>query len=130
MSGFTLVSHEPPPQTAIWCRPISGPRLVHVESTCTRLFSSLMMTTCLLTQGRDQPVTHMRSTNSKPQPSNQFHMDKIKSRPTCFLIRVPFHTDLYHNRKERTYHIFHLMAINKSLRLKLETKVPKWTVLN
>jgi len=27
-----------------------------------------------------QPVTHMSSTNSKPQPSNQFPMDKIKLR--------------------------------------------------
>jgi len=24
-----------------------------------------------------QPVTHMRATNSKPQPSKQFHMNKF-----------------------------------------------------
>jgi len=34
-----------------------------------------------------QPVTHMSSTNSKPQLNNQFPTDKIKSRPKCFLIR-------------------------------------------
>jgi len=34
-----------------------------------------------------QPVTHMRSTNNKPQPSNQFPMDKIKLRPTFFPVQ-------------------------------------------
>jgi len=34
-----------------------------------------------------QPVAHMRSTNSKPQPSNQFPTDKIKLHPTYFLVR-------------------------------------------
>jgi len=42
-----------------------------------------------------QPVTHMRSTNRNPQPSNQFPIDKIKSRPTFFL-----HLD--HNGEEKT----------------------------
>ena len=44
------------------------------------LFSSLMTRA-------GQPVTHMRSTNSKPQPSNQFLMDKIMSRHTFVLVR-------------------------------------------
>lgn len=34
-----------------------------------------------------QPVTHMRSTNSKPEPSNQLPFDKIKSRPIVFLVQ-------------------------------------------
>jgi len=34
-----------------------------------------------------QPVTRMRSTNRKPQPSNQLPMEKIKSRPTFFLVQ-------------------------------------------
>jgi len=39
-----------------------------------------------------QPVTHMRSTNSKPPPSNQFPSDKIKNN---FLL------DIRHNREKR-----------------------------
>jgi len=35
-------------------------------------------------------VTHMRSTNRKPQPSNQFPMDKIKSHPTFFSFFLSF----------------------------------------
>jgi len=34
-----------------------------------------------------QLVYHIRSTNSKPQPSNKFPMDKIKSRTTFFLVQ-------------------------------------------
>jgi len=34
-----------------------------------------------------QPVTHMKSTNSKPQRSNQFPRDNIKSRPTSVLVQ-------------------------------------------
>jgi len=34
-----------------------------------------------------QPVTHMRSTNSKPQPFNQFPLNKSKSHPTFILAR-------------------------------------------
>jgi len=41
----------------------------------TYSYSSLMMI-----MGAGQPVTHMRSTNSKRQPSNQFPTDKIKPR--------------------------------------------------
>jgi len=37
-----------------------------------------------------QPVTHMRLTNSKPQPSNQ-------SNPNRFLFVHPFHTNIRHN---------------------------------
>jgi len=37
-----------------------------------------------------QPVTHRRSTNSKPQPSIKFPMDEIQSRPTWF------HLDICH----------------------------------
>lgn len=32
-------------------------------------------------------MTHMRSTNSKPEPSNQLPFDKIKSRPIVFLVQ-------------------------------------------
>jgi len=49
------------------------------SSLLQHLFSSLMMRA-------GQPVTHMRSTNSKPQPSNQFTTDKIKPRPTFVLV--------------------------------------------
>jgi len=43
----------------------------------------------------EQPVTHMSSTNSKPQPSNQFPMKK-KSSPALhfFLFEMPFHSDI------------------------------------
>ena len=47
------------------------------------LFSSLMM-------WAGQPVTHMRSANSKPQPSNQFPTDKIKPRPHLILFQKRF----------------------------------------
>jgi len=59
------------------------------------IFSSLMMRA-------EQPVTHMRSTNSKPQPSNQFPTDKIKPRPTFVLAPEAFHSDIRHNREEKT----------------------------
>jgi len=40
----------------------------------------------VFTAGREgKPVTHMSSTNSKPQPSNQFFKDKIKFSPTFYL---------------------------------------------
>jgi len=34
----------------------------------------------------DDVFTYLRSTNSKQQPSNQFPVDKIKSRPTFFFL--------------------------------------------
>jgi len=49
-------------------------------------FPSLLqqhLLSCMFTGMRaGQPVTHMRSTNSKPQPSNQVPKDKIKFFPT------------------------------------------------
>jgi len=49
-----------------------------------------------------QPVTHMRSTNSKPQPSNQFSTYKIKPRPTFVLVWEAFYLHIRHNRLEKT----------------------------
>jgi len=63
------------------------------SSLLQHLFSSLMTRA-------GQPVTHMRSTNSKPQPSNQFPTDKIKPRPTFVLVWEAFHSDIRHNREE------------------------------
>jgi len=40
----------------------------------------------------------MRSTNSKPQPSNHLLMDKIESRPTLVLVLV---SDKRHNGEEK-----------------------------
>lgn len=52
-------------------------------SATSLLFSDGVFTS--VTAG--QAVTYMRSTNGKPQPFNQFPMDKIKSRPTFFLVQ-------------------------------------------
>jgi len=35
----------------------------------------------------EQPVTHIRYTNSKPQQSNQFITNKIELHPTSVLVR-------------------------------------------
>jgi len=60
-----------------------------------------------------QPVTHMRSTNRKHQPSKQFPMDKIKSRPSFSL--VPEAVSLTsHNREEK------IRATSASLRIYIE----------
>jgi len=48
--------------------------LIQNKFLSQHLFSSLMTKV-------GQPVTHMRSANSKPQPYNQFHTDTIKPRP-------------------------------------------------
>ncbi|ROL33049.1 hypothetical protein DPX16_5944 [Anabarilius grahami] len=53
--------------------------MIPVMSRNRRCFSSLMTRA-------GQPVNHMRSTNSKPQPSIQFPKDKIKPRPTFVLV--------------------------------------------
>jgi len=45
----------------------------------------------LMTRAGLQPVTHMRSANSKPQPSNQFPTDTIKPRPHVFLFQLKAH---------------------------------------
>jgi len=53
-----------------------------------------------------QPVTHMKSTNSKPQRSNQFQMDKIKSCTyvlQLFLFEKPFNSNVHHNKEEKTF---------------------------
>jgi len=47
-----------------------------------------------------QPVTHMRSTNSKQQPSNQFQMDIIK-------FAMPFHSEIHYDREEKLQVVFH-----------------------
>jgi len=49
-------------------------------------------------------ITHMRSTNRKPQPSNQFPMDKIKSHPTFFLSF--FHSYICCNRMVQVWSHF------------------------
>jgi len=60
---------------------------------------SVAVTSLLWWWGWGQPVTHMRSTNSNPQPSNQFPMDKIKPAQHLFLFEKPRKC---HNRKENT----------------------------
>jgi len=54
------------------------------------ILNNIIMIISSLMTGAGQPVTHMRSANSKPQPSNQFPMDKIKPRPNFSCSRSRF----------------------------------------
>lgn len=61
------------------------------------------------TQPGGQPVTYMRSTNNKPQQSNRFQINKIKSRPKKkFWLEELFYLDISHIREQKTQLLFHV----------------------
>lgn len=70
---------------------------------------------------REQPVTHMTSTNSKPEPCNKFPMDKIKSLPTFFL--VPDAVS-HHNREQNIMNFHFMPTLNSWVTVRLQDTLP------